>query len=237
MKRGTKSIKRLNASKLAKLKNKKQDVWIVKTNPGPHPKDDSIPLAVLIRDILGYAQTLKEVKKILANGHVMVDGKIVKDYRYPVGIMDIVSFPSQGTYFRMIINDKGKLVPMEIKKDESKQKIVQIKHKFVQPKGKLTVTLHDGKNIIIKENYLVGDSVVITVPELDVVKHIPIKEGSLCYVVKGKHAGSIGKVVEIKDLGMGQRQAKLETDDGMTFYTVKKYLFPVDDVKWVKVVG
>jgi len=186
---------------------------------------------------LGYAQTLKEVKRILANSHVIVDGKIVKDYRYPIGIMDIVSFPAQGTDFRMIVNDKGKLVPLKIKKDDNRQKIAQIKHKFVQSKGKVTVTLHDGKNIIINENYSIGDSVILTVPGVKVEKHVPLKEGSLCYVTKGKHAGSIAKVVEFKNLGMGRQQAKLETNDGATFYTIKRYLFPIDDIKWVEVTG
>lgn len=236
MKRGSKHTKRLNVSKLASLKNKKQDVWVVRTNPGPHPKESSVPLSVLVRDVLNYAQTLKEAKKIISSGHVYVDGRVVKDYRFPIGVMDVVSFPVQGVSYRMVINTKGKLVPVKINETQTKVKIAQIKNKYVQSKGRVTVTLHDGKNIILSEeqkSYSPGDSVVITLPKVKIEKHIPLKEGALCYIIKGKHIGEVARVVEFRDLGMGRKQAKLERDDGTSFYTIKKYLFPIDDVKWV----
>ncbi len=232
MKRGKKSTKRLNVSKFAKLANKKKDTWVVRTDPGPHPKDKSIPLSLIIRDLLGYAQNLKEVKMILADGYVLVDGKTAKDYRMPIGLMDIVSFPKQETMFRMVINRQGKLIALPVK--ELGTKLTQIKTRYVQKGGKITVMLHDNRNIIVDKDYAVGDSLIIAVPHVKIEGHIPLKEGSLCYVTKGKHIGSVAKVVEFKLLGMGRTQVKLESDDGSEFYTVRRYLFPIDDVKTVK---
>jgi small subunit ribosomal protein S4e len=235
MKRGTKSVKRLNVSKSATVKHKKRDTWVVRTDPGSHLKNDALPLALLIRDVLGYAQTLKEVKKILGQGKVLVDGRIVKNYRFPIGLMDIVSFPDQNKCFRIILNNKGKLIPVEINEpNEFTKKIVQIKRKFVQKKGRVTLMFHDGRNLIIKEKgYAPGDSLIISVPKVTIEKHVPLKQGSMCYVVKGKHIGQVASVVEFKDIGMGRKQVMMEKDDETRFYTIRKYLFPIDDKKWV----
>ena len=58
-----KHLKRLNAPKNWKIR-KKEYSFIVNPNPVPHSKKSSIPLGVLIRDILGYAKNSKEVKII-----------------------------------------------------------------------------------------------------------------------------------------------------------------------------
>ena len=57
-------LKRLNAPKSWDIL-RKQLKFIVRANPGPHNKKTSVALGVLIRDVLGYAKTSKEVKFML----------------------------------------------------------------------------------------------------------------------------------------------------------------------------
>ncbi|MCC7570379.1 30S ribosomal protein S4e [Candidatus Micrarchaeota archaeon] len=235
MKRGKLSTKRLNVSKVSKLKNKKKDTWVVTTRPGSHKKSDSISLAILIRDILEYAQNIKEVKKIIAKGSVTVDGNIIKDYKFPIGLMDVVAFKDQDTVFRMVLNKKGKLIPVPIKKENKDLKLLQIKNRCVQKGGRITITFHDGKNLITSEKYSIGDSLIASVPAVKIEKHIPLKEGAFCYIKKGKHTGDSAKLVEFKTLGMGRVQAKLQKEDGSVFYTLKRYLLPIDNINWVNV--
>src|SRR3989338_7765822 len=81
--------------------------FISKPNPGPHKIEISMPLNVIIRDILGYAKNLREVKFILENNDVKVDGIRRRDPKFPVGLFDVLSFNGIGEYFRIILDSKG----------------------------------------------------------------------------------------------------------------------------------
>ena len=57
--------------------------------------------------MLGVAQTRKEGKLILAQGKVLVDGKIRKQDESPVGLMDVISLPDMNKYYRVMPSHKG----------------------------------------------------------------------------------------------------------------------------------
>ena len=66
------------------------------TSPGPHQKALSIPLTVLIRDVLKLAKTAKEARTAIVGGGVIVDGIARRDPNFPVGLMDVLELPSLG---------------------------------------------------------------------------------------------------------------------------------------------
>lgn len=53
--------------------SKKSNKWITATRPGPHNKQQSIPLGVVLRDMLGIVDTRAEAKRVLSEGNVFVD--------------------------------------------------------------------------------------------------------------------------------------------------------------------
>ncbi|MEK9697836.1 MAG: 30S ribosomal protein S4e, partial [Candidatus Poseidoniales archaeon] len=55
---------------------RKTDIWVSRPNPGAHSLDLCIPVGVVIRDILQFANTMREVRYILQAGKVSVDGKV-----------------------------------------------------------------------------------------------------------------------------------------------------------------
>jgi len=61
---------------------------------GPHPKDISIPLLVLIRDVFKLAETNKEARKIIKKGEILVDGRKMKDPKFGVGLLDTIEIPA-----------------------------------------------------------------------------------------------------------------------------------------------
>ena len=85
----SKHLKSYFAPKSWKVK-KKYVKFISKPNPGPHKIDVSMPLNVIMRDVLGYAENQREVKFILENKNVMVDGIRRRDPRFPVGLFDVL---------------------------------------------------------------------------------------------------------------------------------------------------
>ena len=94
-KRGRKGhTKRIAVSKSVPVHDKKSKEWIANTNPGPHGKNKSMPLVVLLREVLEVADNSKEVKIILMDRKVLVDGIARTDHKFPIGFMDIISMPA-----------------------------------------------------------------------------------------------------------------------------------------------
>ena len=54
---------------------------------GPHKLRESLPLLIFLRNRLKYALNGSEVKKILMQRFVKVDGKVRTDATFPAGFM------------------------------------------------------------------------------------------------------------------------------------------------------
>nr|CAD7602512.1 unnamed protein product [Timema genevievae] len=81
-----KHLKRLNAPK-AWMLDKLGGVYAPRPSTGPHKLRESLPLVIFLRNRLKYALTNCEVKKIVKQRLVKVDGKIRTDPNYPAGFM------------------------------------------------------------------------------------------------------------------------------------------------------
>jgi small subunit ribosomal protein S4e len=86
---------------------------------GPHKSRECLPLVILLRNRLNYALTAREVKIILMERKVKVDGKVRVEPRFPCGFMDVVSIPETNEHFRLLYNVKGRFHILRIKDDEA----------------------------------------------------------------------------------------------------------------------
>ena len=93
MARGPKRhLKRLNAPRHWML-DKLSGVWAPRPSTGPHKLRECLPLIILLRNRLKYALNTKEVKYILMQRLIKVDGKARTDKTYPTGFMGAPSPP------------------------------------------------------------------------------------------------------------------------------------------------
>lgn len=226
---GTKHMKRLASPKAVLVHDKKDRKWMINTAPGPHPKKHAISLGVFLRDILGVATTAREAKRVLSGRMVLVDGRPRTDEKFPVGLMDIISLPKMELHYRIIVDNKGRLVPVKVAKAESAQKLLKVVGKHTVSGGKHNLSFHDGKNMLGDNHVKVGDSVVVSLPETKMKTHIKREKGSRCLIMEGKHAGSIVKLKDIIERKGGKPNEALVEADGSEFITVAKYLFVVDE--------
>lgn len=179
---------------------RKINKWITRPNPGPHSLDKGIPLNLVLRDLLSYTKTTRESKNVLNKGEVLVDKRIRKDYKFPVGLMDVVEFPRINKLFRVIFNKKRKISLIPINENDAKIKPCKIINKTILRNKKIQLNLYDGKNIIVdKNNYKVGDTLLLDLNKNQVSDHLPLKENSVVYLIKGKYLGSIGKIKSINE--------------------------------------
>ena len=214
--------------------DRKKNKFIARPKPGAHKLETSMPLLLVLRDVLKLAESSKEAKYILTHKEVIVDGKKRRDIKYPLGLMDVLSIPALKLHFRGILTTKNKLIFTSISKEESEFKLSKITNKKIVGK-KVQLNLSDGRNILLdKNNYKTGDTLALKLPSQEIVKHLPLKEGCTVYLVAGEHKGAVGKLISIKGNNAGV------VIDGEEFETPKKYLYvigddnPMIDISWSK---
>ena len=146
---GRRHLKRLAAPKFWPIP-RKEFKWAVKPSPGPHPADNCLPLLVIIRDILGLAETAREARMILGQRKILVDGRVRTDYKYPVGLMDVVAIPELKKAYRCVPKLGGGLTLLEIPEEEACFKLCRIEDKTTVNGGHIQLNLHDGRNVLVR---------------------------------------------------------------------------------------
>ncbi|MCS7129504.1 MAG: 30S ribosomal protein S4e [Candidatus Caldarchaeum sp.] len=184
---------------------KKETVFTVSPRPGKHPKERSIPLLIVVRDILGYAEDGATAKKLIKSGKFQVDGKTVRDPRFPLGLMDVFKVPELMESYRVVIRPLKGLSLQKVGEEEAGFKVCQIVRKNHVKAGDLAIGLHDGRTILFKgddvktgRSYKILDSVKISVPEQKIIESVSLDNGCYGYIVKGSRAGLHGQVVKIR---------------------------------------
>ncbi|MBD3404887.1 MAG: 30S ribosomal protein S4e [Candidatus Lokiarchaeota archaeon] len=227
-----KHLKRLPAPRHWPIK-RKHGKFTTRPIPGPHPKENCLTLAIVLREILGYAENMREVKAILSSGQVKVDGRIRKDVRYPVGLMDVIEIEDAGEKYRLLPKLRGGFRLVKIDDAEAGIKLCRIEKKMMVSGGKLQMTLHDGRNIILPEghkasDYTTLDTVKITIPDQEIAEIISLDTGVHALVTQGRNVGIEGRIVEIeKRYGTHASTVTLQDAEGNRLQTALDYVFVV----------
>ena len=223
-------MKRLNTPRAVRISRKKE-TWTVKPSPGPHPIEKSVPLSYIIRDDLALADTLRETKRIISNGDVLVDGKIKKNYKHPVGLMDVVSFPKLKKDYRILFDRKGKLSLVEISQKDSTWKLCRIQNKKILKGSKKQLNLHDGKNILIKKDeYKTGDVLKIEFKDNKIVDKFEFKKGNVSMITGGSHIGEIANIEKTDVISSSKSNITVMKGEN-EFTTLQSYVFPIGEKK------
>jgi small subunit ribosomal protein S4e len=193
-------LKRLAAPVTWNIKRKKT-TFIVKPHPSGHKREASTSLNLFMKEMAGLAKTTKEVKTILQNKKVLVDGKQRKDHRFAVGFLDTVQIEETNDAFRVTLDRKGRISYVTIPPKEASIKVCKIINKTMTKGKKLQLNLNDGKNIFVdaKTKYKAGDSVVVDCNENKVTEHLPFDKNMTVFLTAGKNKGAIGKITEIAE--------------------------------------
>ncbi len=216
----SKSLKRFSAPPLWRIPVKKFK-WVTRPSPGPHPKNFSIPLLLILRDVLRIVNDSSEARKVIGNKEVLVDGVPRTNYKFPVGLMDVLEIPKLGLIYRILPTPKKTLEPIPIPEEEKNLKLCRIENKKINKGNNIQLNLHDGRNVLLKPNitllkekvYRRLDSLLLTVPHQTLKEHVEFSEGHFALVVKGKHMGAVGEITSM-DEGFKNATVTLNTEKG-----------------------
>jgi small subunit ribosomal protein S4e len=202
---GQKTLKRLNTPAFLQIK-RKHGKFFIKSSPGPHPSRICLPLLHIVRDLLGIVDDHREAKKLIGLGYFKVDGRVVRDKGFPLGLMDVLSIEKMDKHYRILPDSHYGLILHEITEKESTYKLCRINNKTNIKGGHIQLNLHDGRNILIRVNdprspkedlYKRMDVLKISVPEQEIMKVLNFKENNLAIIMSGKNIGQVGKIINI----------------------------------------
>lgn len=187
-------MKRLTAPMFWPIERKTKK-YVADPRPGPHRKGASLPLVVVLRDVLKHAFNAREARSILNSGQVLVDGRPRKDTGFPVGLMDVITVGDEN--YRVLTDRHGlHLVPID--KKESGIKLLRLAGKGCVKKGKLQAHFHDGTNLLVDTKaYRTGDVIVFDIPGKKVKDLIKLEKNARVLVVGGNNMGVLGTVENI----------------------------------------
>jgi small subunit ribosomal protein S4e len=155
----------------------------------------------------------------------MIDGRVCKETRRGVGLMDVLSLGDN--HYRCVLDHNGRLRYRPISADEAGWKVCRIEGKSTIKGGKTQLNLHDGRNIIVDDaaEYSTGSSLKLALPSQDIIEHIKFAEGVRCYLIGGAHVGGFANMTsfEVKRSSMAN---EVQFDE---FGTVASNVFAVGD--------
>lgn len=226
----SKHLKRLAAPRTIRL-HRKEKTWTIKSSPGPHPLDKSIPLGLIIRDYLGLCDTYRETKRAIASGDVLVDSVIRKSHKFPCGLMDVISIPKLKKNFRVLFDQRGKLTLVPISAKDAEWKLCRIENKMIVKGNKIQLNFHDGKNKLVKKDeYKTGDVLKISLADNKISDVFKFDKGNVSMIINGSHVGQIANIEDIQIVSSSKSNlAKMKGDK--EFSTLAEYIFPIGKAK------
>lgn len=193
--------KRLVISRVTKIP-RKTFFWGATPNAGKHTRVSSVALLTVLRDYLHLGDKEREVTRMLNSGFIKLDGKTVKSRKTAVGFMDVVTVVPTKQHFRILYDNKGRLIAQEISEKDSAIKPMKVFNKVTTKGSKIQLSLHDGQNVLTEDKTIsTGDVLIMSVPEKKVQHVIKMQSGNKAFLTGGAHVGSVGtiKKVEVKE--------------------------------------
>ncbi len=208
---------------------RKTNVYTTRPRPGAHAIERALPLATVVRDVLGLTETGREARRVIGAGDVQVDGRIVKEPKFAVGFQDVIFVPKVNKAWRVTLDEKARirLVPVDAK---TNWKLAQVTGKTTVKGGLTQLNMHDGRNLLVKkDDYATGDTLRLELPSQKVLGHFPLKEGAQVFIVDGTHAGEIAPVKSIEVTRSHKANLIHLSAGDASFTTIKPYAFPIGE--------
>merc|ERR1711972_305793 len=176
---------------LDKLKGR----WAPMPSPGPHKARECMPLIVMLRERLKYALTYREVKMIVMQRLIKVDGKVRTDMFYPAGFMDVVQIEKTKENFRLLYDTKSRFTLHKIVKEEASYKLCRVKKVMRGPKGIPYAITHDGRTIRYPDpDIKPNDTARVDLATGKILDHVKFEPGNVAMISGGNNMGRVGVI-------------------------------------------
>ncbi len=155
-------------------------------------KTAAVPVVIAIRDMLKLARTAREVKSMIKQKLLKINGHEVKDYRESLCLFNL--FHADKTYM-LTLTKNGRFKLEETAQKETRP--CKVIGKKLLKKGRMQINCHDGTNLIIEKNTLnINDTINLKLTG-EMQNSITFEKGKHCIILKGKYQGVNGTIKEV----------------------------------------
>ena len=181
-----------------------------------------LPVSLILTEFLNLVGTRREVKRIVQEGKVSVDGRVVKDERRPLVLMSVMQVEGVGTY-RLLLNSRGKLCLAKVLSKDAKRKFCKVVSKKAVKKGRIQLGFHEGTSALTENRDIkINDTVVVDPSKNSIESHLKFEKGSRVFLTGGRGVGSSGTV----ETTSPKTAVKI---GGLMIEIDKKNVFVIDD--------
>lgn len=188
-------LKRTNMPKSWPVK-RKNITFIAKPNPGSHKLKYISSLVIILRDVLKYASTFKEAKRIIYQEDLFINSKKVQDVRTAFGMFDLLEIKKLNEKYTLLFDETGRIKLVPTKDDLI---YLKVSKKTVTAGKKYQINFMNGFNLLVSEKEFieikVNDTVVYDLVKKKIDSIINLKIGNFVYIFDGKFQGKFGEII------------------------------------------
>jgi len=149
----------------------------------------------MLRERLKYALTYREVKMIVMQRLIKVDGKVRSDMFYPAGFMDVVQIEKTKENFRLLYNTKGRFALHKVVKEEASYKLCRVKKVTRGPKGIPYCITHDGRTVRYPDpDIKANDTIRLDLSTGKILDYVKFEPGNSVIISGGNNIGRVGVI-------------------------------------------
>ncbi len=175
-----------------------------------HNLGQSIPLVIVMREVLGLVKTKKELQKLINEKQIQINGKEIRETNYPICLFDILTLTTVKKNYKATLSENKKFAFEEVKDKDAKSREYKVLGKKILSKDKIQLNLMTGKNITTKEKAKMADTIILGFDN-KIIEIIELKKGNNAMVLEGKHTGKKGKIDEVVERG-GKKLVKITSE-------------------------
>lgn len=185
---------------------------------------------VLLRNKLKLALSGREAKLIILakEGNIAVDGKVRKDYKFPVGFMDVVTLLKTKTNYRLLYDCKGRFGLAKISPSEAEFKLCRVRRRAMGPKGVPYIVTHDGRTIRFPHPQIKAhDTIKLNLRTNEIATYFKYEVGAKVMITGGNNIGRVGSILRVEEHPGSYEIVHVRDENNLEFSTRLSNIFVI----------
>lgn len=208
--------------------DKLSGVFSKRSQSEPYVSAQSVPLILILQNRLGYTLNSRELKAVLVQRILMVNGKVRQSARYRVGYQDVIGFTRLSENFRLSIDAVGRYSLLRIPFSKAIYKLCSVSRVKLLQTGLIGVLCKGNVFFVLTGLQLrAGDSILWHISDGLACAYTTFIRGNLCIVVGGGIRGRIGSIMGQSSYAGCATNVTIASADGARTNTLKKYCFVI----------
>jgi len=163
---------------------------------------------------------------------IKIDGKVRRDPRFPLGMMDVVTIEKTNENFRILLDTKGRFNPHRIDQKEAGFKLCKVIRKRIGKNKVPHIVTHDGRTIRYPHpDVQINDSLMYNFSTGETQGIVKFQNNAIVMITGGNNIGRIGHLQSMEKHPGSYEIAHVRDSTGNIFATRLGNVMVIGDSK------